>query len=341
MSKDTTPENSPQEEPSIGDLLRTEREKKEISKSHLAEIIKVRESVIDALENEEWDKLPARVFVKGFIRSYTISIGYDTTKALRLFDKSVPTTRDEDTPVPLTARRKKSRGMYYVIPILIILVIAVYLFTVREKVEKDIEPIQPVSETPISPAETGPEESTQQAESVKKSIFEEVEETKKQNNKTSNIQRTAPPEPEKEGTVKEETSKTSEAKVEKEETPEEIAVETVTVEKIIANEPDILEEETDTVSDEQSVATLTLYATVKMETYVRMIVDDNPPKEYIFQPGRNPQWEAMRGFEVMVGNAAGIEFEFNGEKIETIGDIGKVKILRFPKDFKTNWKEEE
>ena len=87
MDIDNDLENSPQEEMSIGALLRTAREKKGISKRRLAEEIKVREHIIDALENEEWDKLPARVFIKGFIRSYTISVGYDTKKALTLFDK--------------------------------------------------------------------------------------------------------------------------------------------------------------------------------------------------------------------------------------------------------------
>ena len=111
MSKETSCENSTQEEPNIGDLLRSEREKKGIKKNQLAEIIKVRESVIDALENEEWDKLPARVFIKGFIRSYTIAIGYDTNKVLRQFDKCVP-VKDEDTPVPLTATKKKNEDFF-------------------------------------------------------------------------------------------------------------------------------------------------------------------------------------------------------------------------------------
>ena len=127
MNNETIPESSQQEELSIGDLLRTEREKKGISKSRLAEIIKVREYAIDALEKEEWDKLPARVFIKGFIRSYTISIGYDTKKALKLFDKSLP-SRNNDSPVPLTGIRKKNRTIYYAVPILIILAVVSFYF---------------------------------------------------------------------------------------------------------------------------------------------------------------------------------------------------------------------
>lgn len=337
MSNDTTPENSPQEEFSIGDLLRTEREKKGISKSHLAEIIKVREQAIDALENEDWDKLPARVFIKGFIRSYTISIGYDTKKALTLFDKSAP-SGGEDSPVPLAAKKKKSWTMYYAVPILIILAIAIYLFTVMDKDDNDIQPDHSVSETSLPPVETdaGQEEIiTGQIKPVETVIPEESKETAV---KKPEIEKTTPPEPENEIIVQEKPLQTSE---EKEEQSEETAEAVTPVETTVPDENNIVEKESETVTtDILPTDLLSLSATVKLRTYVRIIVDDNPPKEFIFQPGTNPDWTAERGFEVRVGNAAGIEFEFNGEKIENIGDMGKVKTLRFPDDFETNWEEE-
>lgn len=352
MSKDTNPENSPQEEFSIGDLLRSEREKKGISKSSLAESIKVRENVIDALENEEWDKLPARVFIKGFIRSYTISIGYDTKKALRLFDKSVP-TRGEDSPVPLTGSKKKSWAMYYVVPVLIVMVIAVYLFAVRDKADNDIELDQAVSETPSTPTEADPGISTpEQIELIETSIPDEVKETisSEPENKASTLEKTPRgPENASEEIAKEnkpaqevvsQGNAMGEALQSSEEIYEKIA-ETTPVEDIIPDETIMVEEDPgpETVSDDPPAPVMTLSATVNLRTYVRMIVDDNPPKEYIFQPGKIPQWTAERGFEVKVGNAAGIEFEFNGEKIENIGAMGKVKTLRFPEDFRTNWEE--
>ncbi len=349
MNKDTDPENIPQEEISIGDLLRTEREKKGISKSRLAEDIKVREHVIDAIENEEWDKLPARVFIKGFIRSYTISIGYDTKKALRLFDKNAP-SRGEDSPVPLTGGRKKSRVMFYAVPILIILAVAVYLFTARDKVENGIETSQAVSETSPQPAEAGTDAGlTEQGESVETAIPDETGEE-------LNVKETTPSVPEKKVIAREEPSRTSEERVKKEERPEiikdentqaEEPVETVQEKESTPVEEPLEyfyeEEETppsETVSEELSGPVMTLSANIIMRTYVKIIVDDNPPKEFIFQPGANPDWTAERGFEITVGNAAGIEFVFNGEIFKDIGRMGRVKTLRFPEDFKTNWEEE-
>lgn len=332
MNNDNSPENSPQEDLSIGDLLRNEREKKGISKSRLAEDIKVRQHVIDALESEEWDKLPARVFIKGFIRSYTISIGYDTNKALRLFDKCVP-SRGEDSPVPLTGNRKKSRAAYYAVPVLIILIVALYLFSTRDKTDTDVEPLQAVSETTPPPAESSPEASQpDQLESAAKTTSDEDKEPQVQEKTSPEPEKTAvfqetPPQRQKNTPVYD----SRETVQERESAPAEESTEAGYGEEPPASE---------SFSTETPGDMLTLSAVILDRTYVKIIIDDNPPKEAIFQPGANPSWNAERGFEITVGNAAGIELVFNGETFKNIGREGRVRTLRFPKDFKTNWEEE-
>ncbi len=59
-----------QESKSIGKILREERENLGLSQEEIAERLKLRIGFIDAIEKEEWDKLPHPTFVKGFIRSY-------------------------------------------------------------------------------------------------------------------------------------------------------------------------------------------------------------------------------------------------------------------------------
>ena len=89
------------------------------------------------------------------------------------------------------------------------------------------------------------------------------------------------------------------------------------------------------VETAQPVNDLVLKGIVNMRTWVKIYVDDNPPLEYIFQPGSRPQWTAKKGFDVLVGNAAGIEFEFNGKMIKDLGALGKVVRVRFPEDFES------
>jgi cytoskeleton protein RodZ len=74
-----------------------------------------------------------------------------------------------------------------------------------------------------------------------------------------------------------------------------------------------------------------LKAKVMESTWVRISVDDRPPKEYIFSRDTKPEWGAKQGFDLLIGNAGGIVLEFNGEKIENLGDPGQVVRIRLPK----------
>ncbi|HJX34926.1 MAG TPA: RodZ domain-containing protein [Desulfatiglandales bacterium] len=93
------------------------------------------------------------------------------------------------------------------------------------------------------------------------------------------------------------------------------------------------------VVDDSALSTLpsnglVLTGIVNMMTYIKIYADDNPPKEYIFKPDSRPQWFAREGFYLVVGNAAGIEFDFNGKRTTGLGPVGKVIRISFPEDFK-------
>ncbi|RLB07285.1 MAG: hypothetical protein DRG27_06625, partial [Deltaproteobacteria bacterium] len=55
---------------SIGKFLKEQREKAGLTQQQVSEALKLRPSIIDAIEKEQWDKLPHITFAKGFIRSY-------------------------------------------------------------------------------------------------------------------------------------------------------------------------------------------------------------------------------------------------------------------------------
>lgn len=62
-------------------------------------------------------------------------------------------------------------------------------------------------------------------------------------------------------------------------------------------------------------------------------MDDQGPKEYMFRPGSHLQWKATKGFEILIGNAGGIDLEFSGTEIKNLGGHGKVVRLRLPEDY--------
>jgi hypothetical protein len=76
-----------------------------------------------------------------------------------------------------------------------------------------------------------------------------------------------------------------------------------------------------------------LKAVVEGRTWIRITVDDEEPREYIFQPGSRPQWKAKKGFDLVIGNAAGIEFEFDGQSMENLGELGQVVRLKLPEGY--------
>ena len=107
-----------------------------------------------------------------------------------------------------------------------------------------------------------------------------------------------------------------------------IAVETPA--ETTVNDSAISEPSTGTETD---LTRFVLTGHVKVRTWIRICVDDQEPKEYIFQPGARPQWKGVEGFNVLIGNAAGVEFDFNGERFKNLGNLGKVVRLKLPPDF--------
>lgn len=75
----------------------------------------------------------------------------------------------------------------------------------------------------------------------------------------------------------------------------------------------------------------TLTANVRDRTWIAIYVDDQPVEEYLFQPGETITWTAQKGFDILVGNAGGIDFLLNGTEIGTLGAEGKVVRVKLPK----------
>ncbi|MFH1487900.1 MAG: RodZ domain-containing protein, partial [Pseudomonadota bacterium] len=78
---------------------------------------------------------------------------------------------------------------------------------------------------------------------------------------------------------------------------------------------------------------LDLQGDVRMRTWLRICIDGQAPREYIFQPGSRPQWRAKEGFYLIIGNAAGIRFQFDGKAFGDLGNLGQVIRLKFPEEY--------
>ena len=67
----------------IGDALRSAREARGVSLAKAAEDTRIANKFLAALESEAFDELPAPVYVRGFLRSYTAYLGIEAEPLLR------------------------------------------------------------------------------------------------------------------------------------------------------------------------------------------------------------------------------------------------------------------
>jgi transcriptional regulator with XRE-family HTH domain len=72
----------------LGEFLRRERELRHISLDDVAERTKISRRYLEAIEEEQYDRLPGETFVRGFIRSYAQAVGLDPEDTLLIYDHS-------------------------------------------------------------------------------------------------------------------------------------------------------------------------------------------------------------------------------------------------------------
>lgn len=100
-----TPTDAQSDNARIGEILRQARESASYSIAYVAGQTHLKEEVIVALENDQFDQLPNDVFVKGYIRSYAKLLEIDSNELIAAY----PSDRDmqTETVVPQVRKAKK------------------------------------------------------------------------------------------------------------------------------------------------------------------------------------------------------------------------------------------
>jgi len=73
-----------------GEDLKTIRDELGISLEEIAEIVKVRMVYLEAIENDQFEKTPSKIFLKGFLRAYAQCIGLDADIVANRYLKRIP-----------------------------------------------------------------------------------------------------------------------------------------------------------------------------------------------------------------------------------------------------------
>lgn len=278
----------------FGECLKKAREKKTLSLEQVASQTRIPESHLRALESEDFENLPAKVFVKGFVRSYAKVLDLDEEDTLQRFleaSDSFYAQVQPDSPhmqVRLEAERQSIVSWKLIVIVVAVVAIGALWSWLPEQQEQPIALPEPEVPSPIEPTEksvpssSSPEENVSPAASID----------------------SVPAEP---------SSPASAVTA-----PQPTSTELPIVKPVPQTSPISAMEKT--TNDGSHV--LEIEAT--QLTWVVVQSDQQAPNEALLQPGQRITWNANTQFLVTLGNAAGVVIRLNGEPQGPFGKPGQV-----------------
>jgi cytoskeletal protein RodZ len=92
--------------PTVGDHLRVGRERLNLSVHEVANATNIKTDHIRAMEACEWDVFSARVYIKGFVRTYATHLKLDQEVVMRELEEELGRNPEFSDAPSLTGRRK-------------------------------------------------------------------------------------------------------------------------------------------------------------------------------------------------------------------------------------------
>jgi cytoskeletal protein RodZ len=111
----------------IGEILREERVRHRVSIEEVSKRTRIRLSYLQALENNQFQLLPAAPFVRGYIKAYAELFGFEYTPVLALLRRDYKeSAKGNLVPLEFIKPMLKKRQIWT--PVTMLLVIAVMMF---------------------------------------------------------------------------------------------------------------------------------------------------------------------------------------------------------------------
>jgi cytoskeleton protein RodZ len=280
----------------FGEYLKKAREKKKLSLEQIASQTRIQETHLRALESEDFANLPAKVFAKGFVRSYAKALDLDEEETLQRFletsgsfyEQIQPEQPQPHAQVKLEAAPRSRMNWNLVVAVLVVIAVGAVWYGLPKQQETPIALPEPEIS---SPAETS-QESIPPLSDPQESIAPVTPVDSVPTPPSSPISVPALP------------------------TPKPIIP--PPVEPIPPTAP--AQPAIEITADGSH--TLEIEAT--QLTWVVVQSDKQAPNEALLQPGQRITWKANKQFLVTLGNAAGVVIRLNGETKGPFGKPGQV-----------------
>lgn len=278
----------------FGECLKKVREKNGLSLEQVASKTRIPESHLHALESEDFSNLPAKVFAKGFVRSYAKALAMDEEETLQRFleaSDSFYAQVEPDAPhvqVKLEAARQSIVSWQLIAIVVAVVAIGAIWSWFPQQQELPTALPEPEVPSPIEPIQESISPSSSSEESA--SRVAPIDSGQTQLSSLTPVPTVPEPKP-----------------------TELSAVKTILpTSHIPPNEK--------TINDGSHI--LEIEAT--QLTWVVVQSDEQAPKEALLQPGQRITWKANTQFLLTLGNAAGVVIRLNGEPQGPFGKLGQV-----------------
>ena len=273
---------------SFGEYLKTVRLEKGIRLSDISSQTRISKDTLAALEAEDHARLPAEVFVKGFIRAYSRVVGADGDVAIQRFvDSRSPGDVGSRFKPDETGPRTRTGARLLIFLCVFVVIAAVAVFVMRPA--KSVKTSEPAG--PPRPAATA-------------------------------VEKKAPP------AVKE-----APPPVPTEVLPEPVVPAAPETVPAPAENPVAGPQVEKAAASQEAAAPRTrqhLHIQVVEETWLKVISDSLNTDEYSLAPGDTLDLEADKGFNLLIGNASGIELTLNETPVSIPGKSGQVVTIQLP-----------
>lgn len=313
------------DQPLLGNYLQRERLKKHLSLEQAAEETCIHIATLRAIESNDRSKMPAEVFSRGFIRLYAEYLGLDAQEILERYRREM--ARDEEDGVfgrdvfhneklAESANIFNVRKIFVIIFVALLLALGFYFFFYGSAITTYRSMIQPGKGAPTGQDLAGPPVLLPEQSESPATTLPDANDTVAPE---SPAEVTSPP-----------ANETLAPPADTAPTPAPVPSEPAeTVEGEEAGAPG-------TPSGQDTAAAapaLELRMVFSEKTWLQVIIDDQPARDFLFNPGEENRWTAKERIKLHLGNSGGVRVFVNNRELTVAGTSGTPLRLTLPDDI--------
>jgi cytoskeleton protein RodZ len=269
------------------------RESKGLTLKDIFKSTRISVTTLAAIENSDFHLLPPPVFTKSFIKIYAKTLGVESTSTLARYEQYVKTQNTTYKDEEIRKPPARARVNYRrLVWVSLILVVAVFtIFSLSSYYKSEIDILQ---DKIIQPAN---DNKTDMKSTIPDQTEVAIKDQESSAQSTTDIQAQQP--------INEAERK-----------PDTQQQQVIASQKIVSMQREVKEQYPITIKAREL-------------TWVRITIDHNPPYEILLKPGEKIEKSASQVM-IDIGNAGGIDIEFQGKSLGNLGKQGEVVHLKLP-----------